>query len=126
MNDAERWPEEIEPPRSDASGELTVVLRLQPGLLWFQGHFPVQPIAPGFAQIEWALFYAGARARGLRLSEVGMIKFTRPLYPGERVRLRLRLEPSGGGGVVRFSFAALTARGEVPCSRGRLVLCGAS
>lgn len=125
MTEAERWPEVIEPPRSGPSGELAVVLRLQPGLLWFQGHFPVQPIAPGFAQIEWVLYYAGAQARGLRLSEVGMIKFTRPLYPGERVCLRLRREPAGRGELVKFSFAALTAQGEVPCSRGRLALCGA-
>lgn len=29
-----------------------------PSLFWFRGHFAVQPLLPGVAQIDWVMHYA--------------------------------------------------------------------
>ena len=38
--------------------QLEVVLHLDPELSWFRGHFAVQPLLPGVAQIDWVMHYA--------------------------------------------------------------------
>ena len=35
-----------------------IVLQLDPSLFWFSGHFSVQPLLPGVAQLNWAMDYA--------------------------------------------------------------------
>lgn len=37
---------------------LEIVLHLDPALFWFQGHFAVQPLLPGVAQLDWVMHYA--------------------------------------------------------------------
>lgn len=121
MTDDRRMPPELEPPaiRGDA---LAVRLFMDPGLFWFRGHFPVQPIVPGVAQIAWALFYAKRLLPGAELSEVEQIKFTRPILPGETLRLAVSAKETEGGARVRFSCEAETASGLVSCSKGKILL----
>jgi 3-hydroxyacyl-[acyl-carrier-protein] dehydratase len=58
----------------------------------FRGHFPGKPILPGVFQVEMARL-AAERATGRRLAirEVERAKFSRPILPGETVRLVLSL-----------------------------------
>lgn len=38
--------------------EMEIVLYLDPMLYWFNGHFAVQPLLPGVAQLDWVMHYA--------------------------------------------------------------------
>lgn len=40
--------------RQTSPQQLEVVLHLDPALPWFRGHFAVQPLLPGVAQIDWS------------------------------------------------------------------------
>ena len=35
--------------------EMEIVLYLDPMLYWFNGHFAVQPLLPGVAQLDWVM-----------------------------------------------------------------------
>ncbi len=35
-----------------------IVIQLEPELFWFRGHFAIQPLLPGVAQLDWAMHYA--------------------------------------------------------------------
>ena len=35
--------------------KLEIILHLDPALFWFQGHFAVQPLLPGVAQLDWVI-----------------------------------------------------------------------
>jgi 3-hydroxymyristoyl/3-hydroxydecanoyl-(acyl carrier protein) dehydratase len=68
--------------------ELT--LELDPQMVWFQGHFPNEPILPGIAQTHMAAMWAeclwGFRPFGANLFQV---KFRRVMRPGSQIILRL-------------------------------------
>ena len=69
---------------------LTLQLRLDPGLVWFAGHFPGAPLLPGVAQLHLAIGYACEQwAIEERFSGLEMLKFQRPLQPGVEVTLQL-------------------------------------
>lgn len=38
--------------------QIEIVLHLDPSLFWFRGHFAVQPLLPGVAQMDWVMHYA--------------------------------------------------------------------
>jgi hypothetical protein len=67
-----------------------LLLDLPSALVWFQGHFPQQPILPGITQVHMAALWAeclwGFRPFGAHLSHV---KFRRILRPQTQVRLTL-------------------------------------
>lgn len=55
---------------------LEIVLHLDPSLFWFQGHFAVQPLLPGVAQIDWVMHYATTLlAPGYRFHSIQNVKF---------------------------------------------------
>ena len=59
------------------------------------GHFPGNPILPGALMLDHALRAIGARAP----AEIQVVKFLRPVRPGDRVAIRwLKQE----GGIVKF------------------------
>jgi hypothetical protein len=66
-------------------------IRLDADMIWFDGHFPDQPIFPGVAQVHLAVTSAERvwnwRPTTDRLSRV---KFRRVLRPGDRIRLILK------------------------------------
>lgn len=59
---------------------LEITFYLDPDLLWFKGHFAVQPLLPGVAQLDWVMHYAGA---GLPFSQYSEREVRRPAVAGE-------------------------------------------
>ncbi len=74
--------------RDENRAEIAVELR--PEMIWFQGHFPGQPVLPGIAQVhmaaQWAEEIWNWRPTGAHLSQ---LKFRRILRPGDSLRLVL-------------------------------------
>lgn len=69
-------PHEIERHQAQAN-HLEIVLHLRADLFWFRGHFAVQPLLPGVAQIDWAMSYAlTLLAPGWRFHSIQNIKFS--------------------------------------------------
>ena len=70
-----------------------IVLQLDPSLFWFSGHFSVQPLLPGVAQLNWAMDYATTLlVPGWRFHSIQNVKFQSPLLPEATVTLSL-LQP---------------------------------
>lgn len=70
--------------------QLEIVLHLDPALFWFQGHFAVQPLLPGVAQLDWVMHYATTLlAPEYRFHSIQNVKFQAPLLPDTRVTLTL-------------------------------------
>lgn len=62
--------------------EMEIVLYLDPMLYWFNGHFAVQPLLPGVAQLDWVMHYATTLlAPGWRFRSIQNVKFLAPLIP---------------------------------------------
>ncbi|THD43309.1 hydroxymyristoyl-ACP dehydratase [Enterobacteriaceae bacterium ML5] len=101
---------------SDSS--LILELRLPADLFWFKGHFPSSPILPGVTQINWVMEYASA-VFGLdnRFSGMEVVKFQRPLLPGETVRVQIDWLKEKHRLVFRYSL------GDVVASSGKISLC---
>ncbi|MDR3500933.1 MAG: AMP-binding protein [Parvibaculum sp.] len=76
--------------------EVRLDLKLEPELLWFEGHFPGQPILPGVAQLHIAASMAeevwGEFPTGQEMSRV---KFRHVMQPGDEVTLVLERKGSG-------------------------------
>lgn len=63
----------------------------------FAGHFPNRPILPGVFQLEIVRMAAEwVQNRPLAVSEVAKAKFQRPILPGEKLKLALKLSEAGG------------------------------
>ncbi len=66
-------------------------IELAPDMIWFEGHFPGQPVLAGIAQVHIATLWSerlwGWKPSGGSLSQV---KFRRILKPGDVVLLRLQ------------------------------------
>jgi acyl-CoA synthetase (AMP-forming)/AMP-acid ligase II/3-hydroxymyristoyl/3-hydroxydecanoyl-(acyl carrier protein) dehydratase len=91
-------------------------------LHWFQGHFPGHPILPGVIQLERLVLRQTARIwPTLRtLAGVKRLKFNRPISPGARIALTLRLEEARG--LVHFELSG----DEGGYASGALVFAGGS
>ena len=60
--------------------QIQIDLYLDPTLFWFRGHFAVQPLLPGVAQIDWVMHYATTLlAPGWRFHSIQNVKFQAPL-----------------------------------------------
>lgn len=59
--------------------------------IWFEGHFPGQPIFPGIAEVHLAVVWGARLWDGWHpaSSHLTRLKFSRILRPGDRVRLML-------------------------------------
>lgn len=71
----------------------TLLLRIDPEISYFKGHFDNYPILAGVVQIDWALYYA-KELLGADTVFAGMevIKFQQPILPNTEVLLTLRWE----------------------------------
>lgn len=71
--------------------EALAVLDIQPGLSVFKGHFPIAPILPGVAQLDWALTL-GRRCFSLpdEFVRLEVLKFVSPVVPGTQLNLSLQ------------------------------------
>lgn len=61
-------PHEIERHQAQPQ-QVEIVLHLDPSLFWFCGHFAVQPLLPGVAQMDWVMHYATTLLARLALSQ---------------------------------------------------------
>ena len=101
---------------SDTS--LSLQLQLSADLFWFRGHFPSSPILPGVTQVNWVMDYASAFL-GLDKVFYGMdvVKFQRPLLPGEIVNVQIDWLKEKHRLVFRYSL------GDAAASSGKIILC---
>ena len=61
---------------------------------WFAGHFPEMAILPGVVQIGWAVHFAYAvHGLGPGVRTLEQVKFKRPILPGARLTLTLKVDP---------------------------------
>lgn len=99
-----------------------IIIKLEPELFWFCGHFASQPILPGVAQLDWVMHYATLMLTpGYRFHSIQNVKFQAPLLPGNRVTLRLDWQEQKQ----QLSFSYLRHAGEErhTCSSGKIRLC---
>lgn len=97
---------------------LTLTLRLQPELLWFEGHFPELSILPGVAQVNWVMAFA--RQDFPQMGTFGgmeVLKFQKPLFPNEQVELRIEWLKEKQ----RLAFSYQAA--QQAASSGKVILC---
>lgn len=76
------------------------------GLLYFEGHFPEQPVLPGVVQVHWAVQLA-QQYLGLESSFKGIqgLKFHRIIEPD--TALTLSLEKSEDDNKLHFKYASV-------------------
>lgn len=85
------------------------LLRLEPSLLVFQGHFPGDPILPGVAQVDWAIRF-GEQVYGPLGSFRGLssLKFKGIIRPMDELELALSFDVTQR--TLRFSYDCASAR----------------
>lgn len=92
----------------------TADLTFDPEAPYFKGHFPGLPLLPGVVQLGFAHHFAESfLGRPFLLGSVRKMKFTRPVRPGETVRLALTKR---GEDEIAYTYAA----GDAVCSSGVL------
>lgn len=97
-------------------------LRLDPALFWFKGHFAVQPLLPGVAQLDWVMHYARALlVEDARFHKIVNVKFQAPLLPNNDVLLTLDWQPARH--TLAFSYQRLSGDQRLPASSGKIRLC---
>ena len=101
MNDNK--PEIINESAGSNSAELEI--RAPATLVYFQGHFPDQPVLPGVVQLHWAIHLARERFE-LKPSFRGMevLKFHRIIEPDTPVTLVI--ESLDEGSKLKFSYTS--------------------
>lgn len=99
-----------------------IVLELDPSLFWFCGHFAVQPLLPGVAQLDWAMHYATTLlAPGWRFHSIQNVKFQSPLLPGTTVTLSLNWQEERQ--MLSFSYQRHDGEARHTASSGKIRLC---
>jgi acyl-CoA synthetase (AMP-forming)/AMP-acid ligase II/3-hydroxymyristoyl/3-hydroxydecanoyl-(acyl carrier protein) dehydratase len=82
-------------------------LTVPPDLLYFDGHFPQQPILPGVVQLDWAIAFAREYFPLPPLfRDVAMLKFQQVIVPGATVQLELVHDVAKGSVQFRYLSAA--------------------
>ncbi|BEO58420.1 TPA: hydroxymyristoyl-ACP dehydratase [Serratia marcescens] len=103
-------------------GQAEITFSLEPELFWFKGHFAVQPLLPGVAQLDWVMhFSAMLLTPGFYFHSIQNVKFQAPLLPENRVTLRLNWHEERGS----LTFAYLRHDGATlhTASSGKIRLC---
>ena len=113
-------PHEIERHQAQRQ-EMDIVLHLDPTLFWFSGHFAVQPLLPGVAQLEWVMHYAAQLAPGWRFHSIQNVKFQAPLLPESAVTLSLSWHEARQ--TLSFSFRRHDGEARHSASSGKIRLC---
>lgn len=99
-----------------------LLLKVEPDLFWFRGHFPTQPILPGVAQLDWVMRYGvQLLAPGKRFSPIENIKFQQPILPGSTLRLTLNWQQAKNW--LLFDYQILAGEASQRVSSGKISLC---
>lgn len=92
-----------------------LVLKIDPELHWFEGHFPGNPVLPGIVQLHWAatvaVEYLGFKGVP---AEIKRLKFKKIVVPPNELQL---IVTKHGAAEAQFEFLS----GGEQCSLGRLV-----
>lgn len=100
-----------------APNSLEASARVPEDCVWFEGHFPEQPILPGIALLhsvyEAIAWDARDRGEALEIASLKRIRFTSPVFPGESFSLNLTRENSGEERL--FSFQ-VSVKEKIICS----------
>lgn len=96
--------------------EARAELDIQADLRVFDGHFPVAPVLPGVAQLDWAVSF-GRECFPINgdFLRVETLKFQRPVRPGDRITLALTWRAAAS--TLVFAYRS----GEQMHSSGRIV-----
>lgn len=101
---------------------LEIVLYLDPDLFWFKGHFAIQPLLPGVAQLDWAMHYATTLlAPDYRFHSIQNVKFQAPLLPENTVTLTLDWQEERR--MLTFSYQRHLNNERHTASSGKIRLC---
>ncbi|MBE3511655.1 beta-hydroxyacyl-ACP dehydratase [Enterobacter cloacae complex sp. I2] len=107
--------------REPEPGHLEITFYLDPVLVWFRGHFAVQPLLPGVAQLDWVMHYTAALAQGYRFHSIQNVKFAAPLLPENTVTLHLAWQPERQ--MLTFSYQRHAGSERHTASSGKIRLC---
>lgn len=114
-------PPEIERRQAEPQ-QVEIVLHLTPSLFWFRGHFAVQPLLPGIAQLDWVMHYATTLlAPGWRFQMIQNLKFQSPLLPNTLVTLTLNWQEARQ--ILSFSYQRHDGEHRHTASSGKIRLC---
>ncbi|WP_127960180.1 hydroxymyristoyl-ACP dehydratase [Serratia microhaemolytica] len=95
---------------------------LEPELFWFRGHFAIQPLLPGVAQLDWVMHYAGQLlAPGFRFHSIQSVKFQAPLLPNDQINLTLIWQPARE--LLSFNYQRHQGTVQQTASSGKIRLC---
>jgi len=113
---------QLQPLNANAPHERHYTVRIPYDLAHFSGHFPTVPVAPGVAQIGWAIHFAQqdllpTACPCFRFGGMEVLKFQRLVRPGDRLHLALRFDAE----THKLHFTFTTAAEQSPCSSGRIV-----
>jgi acyl-coenzyme A synthetase/AMP-(fatty) acid ligase len=102
--------------RATEEGGLRLTLRLEPELLYFDGHFDIAPILAGVVQLDWAIAF-GKEHFAIRepFRRIEALKFFDVILADQQVVLDLRYDAAKGR--LHFRYGA----GERDCSAGRIM-----
>lgn len=114
-------PREIERHQTDPH-QIEITLFLDPALFWFNGHFAVQPLLPGVAQLDWVMHYATTLlAPGFRFHSIQNVKFQAPLLPENIVTLTLNWQEQRQ--ILTFDYQRHNGEQRQTTSSGKIRLC---
>lgn len=101
---------------------IEIDLWLDPAMFWFRGHFAVQPLLPGVAQVEWAIRYGiELLAPGYRFHSMPNVKFQAPQLPESMVTLTLTWQPERE--TLSFRYQRHDGDARHTASSGKIRLC---
>ncbi|MBI6549252.1 hydroxymyristoyl-ACP dehydratase [Xenorhabdus lircayensis] len=104
--------------------EAIIQLYLDPDLDWFRGHFSIQPLLPGVAQIDWVMRYAQALlAPDWSFTSIEMVKFQLPLQPGDKLLLKIKWEEEKHLLIFHYGVEAPNGGECQTASQGKIKLC---
>ncbi len=110
----------IETTFESSDTEASAHFLLPADLIWFQGHFPKQPLLPGVTQLQWVMDVAQKWLGPLHLDEIVSCKFIHPILPEKKLELRLTKQESGNSLLLHYEYRILTSNGKSPASLGKL------
>ncbi|AUG53594.1 AMP-binding protein [Thalassospira marina] len=89
--------------RSQENDLARLTLRMDPELLYFQGHFDGAPVLPGVVQLHWAVHYArDAFDIVITPDEITQLKYRKVITPNDQIILQLECDRTRGQ--VRFTY----------------------